>query len=40
VEGDKPLTTAIPRKYQKRTDIPILLPENAAIEVTIKISVL
>jgi len=40
VEEDKPLTMAIPRKYEKRTDIPILLQENATTEVTIKITVL
>jgi len=40
VEGNKPLTMAIPRKHEKRTDIPILLPENATTEVTIKITVL
>jgi len=40
VEQDKPLTMAILRKYKKRTDILILLTENATTEVTIKITVL
>jgi hypothetical protein len=40
VEGDKPLTMGIPRKYKKRTDISILLPEYATTEVTIKITLL